>query len=958
MFQLGALPKISFVGNKSLQELDLPSCGGEIQELAASLAQCIPEDAVVGLVFPTGPELVIAWLAILAAGRTPLILQYPNEKISKDYWKESIRNTLSRVSVGAVLCNPEMAAYGLGTLLPTFAYERDRASAGVAAAVNFPAAGRILQLSSGTTGFKKGIAFSFDALRRHAELYNQVLRLTAEDRIVSWLPLYHDMGFIACFVMPMLLGVPIVMIDPMVWVKQPQLLFEAIRQHNGSVCLMPNFGFEVMAKSGATEPFPTMRHWISCSEPTYPETLERFLQTTGAPSHTVSTCYGMAENVFAVTQSEGLRIVERDGRRHISCGTPIPGTEVKIVEGELFVRSPHSLQHYEEGGQIQAQDIRDEAGFYATGDTGFLHHGEVIVTGRKQDIANIGGRKYLLNDLDFTLAGLFPQSAGRIASLAVFDAASGTEKALFLIEADAFWKHNQSADHLQSVRDATGIEWLEVHFVPRQFITKTSSGKINRKQTLKDWTAVRDAASAAAPTRAGGDLAEELNRTFPGLSLEHTPEEQLDSLGQLMLRMFCEERGVTYLPDVPLASILKRQEARLQNPEPVAPAEIFSIVALIDGWRVGFGAPKPNFGEDFLNAISAEVGCPVHIEHLCVPAAPVLFSDLIFHDYFLPRNPDPAYDTVSSILRKIKNASLILIDDEDNFRIPEFCAYPVLNHRFTMHPDADLLGHRMQRYTQYHHLLPRDVVLGRDIVPESINPTLQSLESYLGIPLLRMAFHKQYSHYTADWEFRAFEEFRSDVDKIGSVDWVAPFQQVLLNFIRGKEGQWHKQPYANVGTQGDQLENRMLVLDTPHFCSFLLNRMAVDFVTRIYNSFCIVGIPSSLPYLQKRLDSLGKPYFFSRETTPSREDYECLILTGGTGNKIPDTDKPIFDFMHSRPEGDGGGRPHNVFPEIAHSCPPLVACDEAPFRILREKGIVTIGNYLLNHSAGKRQTTA
>jgi hypothetical protein len=221
-----------------------------------------------------------------------------------------------------------------------------------------------------------------------------------------------------------------------------------------------------------------------------------------------------------------------------------------------------------------------------------------------------------------------------------------------------------------------------------------------------------------------------------------------------------------------------------------------------------------------------------------------------------------------------------------------------------------------------------------------------------------MAFHSKFSDYTADWEFRNFKEVRFDVDKIGYADWVPSFQQVLLNFIRSKDGQWHKQQLANVATQSHQTENRVLLLDTPHFCSFLLNRTAVDFVTRIYNSFCIVGLPSSLPYLQKRLDSLGKPYFFSRETTPSREDYECLILTGAVGDNLPDTDKPTFDFMHSRPEDDGGGRPHNVFPEIAHSCPPLAACDEATFRLLREKGIVTIGNYLLNHSVDKRQVTA
>lgn len=147
--------------------------------------------------------------------------------------------------------------------------------------------------------------------------------------------------------MPIILGLPIVLIHPITWVHRPKLLFDAIQRHGASVCYMPNFGFEVMAKAGKSGPFPTMCHWISCSEATYPATLERLIEQTGTAPTTISTCYGMAENVFAVTQSAGMQIIEQSDRRYTSCGRPVPGTEVKEVSGELFVRSSYSIESYE-----------------------------------------------------------------------------------------------------------------------------------------------------------------------------------------------------------------------------------------------------------------------------------------------------------------------------------------------------------------------------------------------------------------------------------------------------------------------------------------------------------------------------------------------------------------------------------------------------------------------------------
>jgi len=155
---------------------------------------------------PHGPGTCgfLAWGA--RGGKSSLILQYPTSKISKVYWRDSVRDSISKCGIGALLCDPALSIYAPEELARCHFVEGLKDSATGDEDLVFPAQGEILQLSSGTTGFKKPIRFSFEALRTHASLYNQVLQLSDEDCIVSWLPLYHDMGFIACLVMPLLLG--------------------------------------------------------------------------------------------------------------------------------------------------------------------------------------------------------------------------------------------------------------------------------------------------------------------------------------------------------------------------------------------------------------------------------------------------------------------------------------------------------------------------------------------------------------------------------------------------------------------------------------------------------------------------------------------------------------------------------------------------------------------------------
>jgi acyl-CoA synthetase (AMP-forming)/AMP-acid ligase II len=302
------LPDLTFFGADGATTLALRESEAQIAALAADLSQRFPRGARVGLLYRSEPALPSMWLAALHAGLEPLILQYPTEKQSLAAWRFSIDYAVRGARLSGLLCSPELKRLDINAYNPLFQSGQvptgSRAPSRLGALSGDAA---VLQMSSGTTGQRKAIRFTLRQLARHAHDYNATLGLDATDSIVSWLPLYHDMGFVACFVMPLLLGVPVAMIDPIDWVRRPRSLFDVIESAGGTLCFLPNFGFEVMARHADGRRFPAMRRWISCSEPAYASTLERFAAATATPPSQLSVCYAMAENVFAVSSTTASR---------------------------------------------------------------------------------------------------------------------------------------------------------------------------------------------------------------------------------------------------------------------------------------------------------------------------------------------------------------------------------------------------------------------------------------------------------------------------------------------------------------------------------------------------------------------------------------------------------------------------------------------------------------------------
>ena len=119
---------------------------------------------------------------------------------------------------------------------------------------------------------QKPVLLSNHAVLEHVENYAEAIQLTENDKIVSWLPLYHDMGLIAAFHLPLAFGIPSIQIDPFEWVLAPSIFFEAISKEKCTVAWLPNFSYNMMADKVQDDDLEdvsleSMRLFINCSEP-------------------------------------------------------------------------------------------------------------------------------------------------------------------------------------------------------------------------------------------------------------------------------------------------------------------------------------------------------------------------------------------------------------------------------------------------------------------------------------------------------------------------------------------------------------------------------------------------------------------------------------------------------------------------------------------------------------------
>jgi acyl-CoA synthetase (AMP-forming)/AMP-acid ligase II len=372
------------------------------------------------------------------------------------------------------------------------------------------------------------VALSHTAVLNQVASYSDALQVTPQDVIVSWLPLYHDMGLIAGFLLPLIQGMPLVLMSPFDWVKRPAMLLKAIDRYHGTLCWLPNFAYNHMARrirQRDTEgvSLKSMRAFINCSEPVHDTShalfLEKYSKLGLSPEH-LTVSYAMAENTFAVTQTpigqapqidiinrvhlqEDLKAVQvdadhPDARVLVSCGQAITNTQVKVVDadgntlsdrqiGELMVYSDCMLTEYYKRDDLQPFDA---AGWYHTGDRGYIVDGEVYVIGRSKDLIINAGKNVYPQDLEAIINSVQGIHPGRAVVFGVFDEKDGTEHIAVVAEVDTIDDAQRKSifqDIKQSVATQTTVTITYVYLVEDKWLIKTSSGKIARAANRDKW---------------------------------------------------------------------------------------------------------------------------------------------------------------------------------------------------------------------------------------------------------------------------------------------------------------------------------------------------------------------------------------------------------------------------------------------------------------------------------------
>jgi acyl-CoA synthetase (AMP-forming)/AMP-acid ligase II len=520
-----------------------------------------PRDLVV-IAHTQNLESIFAFWGALRLGAIPSMFPTLTEKLDPQVYMRGMAELARLSGVAAVLTTDDFAPT-LRPQLPCPVYgsselkrsdpqikqitEENSWSRSLESAQSTESAEQIafLQHSSGTTGLQKGVALTHAAVLNQLAAYSDTLALHEDDVVVSWLPLYHDMGLIAGFLLPLVQGLPLVLMSPFDWVQHPALLFRAIHDHRATLCWLPNFAYNHCARrirqrdsDGVSA--ASMRLFINCSEPVRHDShtlfLERFA-ANGVRPEMLGVSYAMAENTFAVTQTPPGRPARLDyvepstlasgyakvagvdddrgdalqeGRRtaeavlpRVSCGWPIPGTELRVLDangrplpdravGEIAIRSNCLLTGY-----YRRDDLHPftAGGWFLTGDRGYVAEGELFVVGRAKDLIINAGKNIYPGDIEAIVNEVAGVHAGRAVVFGVPDEREGTELLAVVAETgvtDAAERQAIARTIRAAVAQQAAVTLSYVHLVGPRWLLKTSSGKLARAANRDKWLLERE----------------------------------------------------------------------------------------------------------------------------------------------------------------------------------------------------------------------------------------------------------------------------------------------------------------------------------------------------------------------------------------------------------------------------------------------------------------------------------
>ncbi len=485
----------------------------------------------VALVAETGPDFAALFCGAIYAGAWPVPLPLPTSFGGKD-------NYIDQLAVQLQSSDPAMLLYPaeLGEMASAaaarqgcegIAYEAfmEEAAPDCALPALDPADICYLQYSSGSTRFPHGVAVTHEALLNNLAGHAHAMKFQEGDRAISWLPWYHDMGLVGCFLSPIARQISVDYLKTEDFARRPLAWLDMISRNKGtSLSYSPTFGYDICARrissqSHVAERFDLSRWRLAGNgaDMIRPDVMQSFVNAFAAAGFKASAfvpSYGLAEATLAVTvmpPGEGIRVelVEEERltgsprdlsrparyRAIVNCGKPVRDMDVEIRGeggkvksdhqiGKVWCRGPSVMHSYFRDPEATAECLVN--GWLDTGDMGYTADGYLFIVGRAKDMIIINGKNHWPQDIEWAVEQLPGFHQGDIAAFSV-ETENGEEVPAVLVHCrvtDPEERRKLHDEIRDKVRAITGMNCV-VELVPPRTLPRTSSGKLSRAKAKK-----------------------------------------------------------------------------------------------------------------------------------------------------------------------------------------------------------------------------------------------------------------------------------------------------------------------------------------------------------------------------------------------------------------------------------------------------------------------------------------
>jgi fatty-acyl-CoA synthase len=489
-----------------------------------------PQDRI-ALVAETGPEFAQLFFGIVYAGGWPVPLPLPTSFGGKESYIDQLVVQLSSCDPMLFLFPAELAE------MASEAARRQNVEpisfgdflAGDAIPATLPQAEPddicYLQYSSGSTRFPHGVAVTHKALLSNLAAHSHAMQLIGSDRCISWLPWYHDMGLVGCFLSPVANQVSVDYLKTEDFARRPLAWLDMISRHQGTaISYSPTFGYDICARrmssqTRASERFDLSRWRLAGNgaDMIRPDVMQGFVDAfaeAGFSPKAFLPSYGLAETTLAVTimpPGEGIVVelveeTELSGgdapedrpqryRAIVNCGKPVMGMTVEIRDdfgalvpdrtiGKVWTTGPSLMTGYFRDPEATQACMVD--GWLDTGDMGYLSDGYLYIVGRAKDMIIINGKNHWPQDIEWAVEQLPGFKQGDIAAFSI-TTAGGEEAPAVLVHcrvSDNDERARLRNDIRERVRSITGMNCV-VELIPPRTLPRTSSGKLSRSKARK-----------------------------------------------------------------------------------------------------------------------------------------------------------------------------------------------------------------------------------------------------------------------------------------------------------------------------------------------------------------------------------------------------------------------------------------------------------------------------------------